>query len=416
METVLFVNIRPYKVERVRPIYAAKQLGYRVAVIADEDPGLDPGMIDDLIIADTYDMDTSLKKAVEYAGGHCVTGVMTWTDKDVELTAKIAEALNLPGISVDASKKARNKYLMREALKDLPDISPKYKRVRTLDDLKQAVETVGRPGIFKPVGGAGSKGIFKVDMDTDIQHLYAEMVETASPEHDKIYTYYPDEYVYEEYLEGAEISVDGVIQNDTVYITGAADNLVTDDYSLDYLEVFPSEEDSSTIEHIKETVETTVKALGFNHCAFHLEGRLTPDGFKIIEVAGRPGGGFIATHVIEHAAGVSYLEFIIKVATGQNIKDSWPEFDKISTQSVCHYEVLAEKAGTVKDLRGLDDVIEDEDIIVLVPLGNINDEITLPPKDFETCYLATAVLKGENFEGIKRTIARLEKKLTYRIE
>ncbi|QKY71674.1 ATP-grasp domain-containing protein [Lentibacillus sp. CBA3610] len=415
MQTLLYVNIRDYKVERVKPIYAAKKLGYRIALMADEDPGLDAGLIDDLILVDTYDMEESVKASVKYSKSHTIVGVLTWSDKDVELVAKIGSELGLHTMSVEAAKRARNKYVMRDALSHVPEICPKYKRVISFDDLKQAVNEVGTPGIFKPVGGAGSKGIFKVEDDTDIRELYDIMIESASPDNDKIFTYYPNEYIYEEYLEGPEISVDGVVQNNTVFITGVADNLVSDDYSLDYFEIFPSEKDDETVGNIKKCTEIAVKKLGFNNCSFHLEARFTPDGFKVIEVAGRPAGGFLASHVFEHASGHSYLEFIIKVAVGEDIRDSWRDFDKNSNQSVCHYEILADKEGVITDIRGLDDVMEDEDIILIIPVKQIHDEVVLPPKDFESSYLATAVVSGNGYEDIMNTINRMESKLKYRI-
>jgi biotin carboxylase len=415
LKTLLYVNIRNYKVERLKPIHAAKKLGYRVALMADKDPGLDAGLIDDLILVDTYDMEESVKASIEYSKRHSITGVLTWSDKDVELVAKIGSELGLHTISVEAAKRARNKYLMRDALSQVQGICPKYKRIVSFDDLKQAVDEIGAPGIFKPVGASGSKGIFKIEDDTDIREIYEVMITSTSPDEDKIYTYYPNEYIYEEYLDGPEVSVDGVVQDNIVYITGVADNLVSDDYSLDYMEIFPSEKDDETIENIKESTDIAVKKLGFNDCSFHLEGRVTKDGFKVIEIAGRPAGGFIASHVIEHASGISYLEFIIKVAAGESIKDSWPDFDKISKQSVCHYEILAEKEGVITDIRGLDDVMEDEGIILIIPVKKINEKVDLPPKSFESCYLATAIVKGKGYEDVMNKINRMNRKLEYQI-
>lgn len=413
-KTLIYVNIRPYKVERLVPIYTAKRMGFKVVLLSDEDPGLDKRIIDDLLLVDTYNMEYVVNVSKEYAKTHRISGVLTWTDKDVELVAKIGEALSLPTISVDAAKNSRNKYLMRNTLMNrVADLCPDFRRVTTYDHFKKAVDKLGYPGIFKPVGASGSKNIFKIERDTNLHEMYETMVESTSPVDDKIYSYYPNEYIYEEYLNGPEVSVDGLVQNGTVYITGVADNLVTEDFSLDYLEIFPSEKSDETIGLIKDGVNRTITALEFNNCSFHLEGRLTSDGFKIIEVAGRPGGGFLATHVIGHAAGISYLEFIIKVATGENIEDSWVDFDTISTRSVCHYEVISKKEGVVDGLHGLDDVIEDENVIVIVPLRNIGDRIFLPPKDFETCYLATTILKGNNFKEVQKTIQRLENKLNY---
>ena len=45
-----------------------------------------------------------------------------------------------------------------------------------------------------------------------------------------------------------------------------------------------------------------------DHCAFHLEGRLTESGFKVIEIAARPAGGFITSHLIRLSSGHSFIE------------------------------------------------------------------------------------------------------------
>ena len=37
METLLFINLRSHKVERIQPIIEAKNLGYRVVLMADKD-------------------------------------------------------------------------------------------------------------------------------------------------------------------------------------------------------------------------------------------------------------------------------------------------------------------------------------------------------------------------------------------
>ena len=59
METLLFINIRSHKVERVQPIIEAKNLGYRVVLMADKNPKLIGKLVDELII-DSYDIQKRL--------------------------------------------------------------------------------------------------------------------------------------------------------------------------------------------------------------------------------------------------------------------------------------------------------------------------------------------------------------------
>ena len=59
METLLFINIS-HKVERVQPIIEAKNLGYRVVLMADKNPKLIGKLVDELIIIDSYDIQKRL--------------------------------------------------------------------------------------------------------------------------------------------------------------------------------------------------------------------------------------------------------------------------------------------------------------------------------------------------------------------
>lgn len=56
----MFINIRSHKVERVQPIIEAKNLGYRVVLMADKNPKLIGKLVDELIIIDSYDIQKRL--------------------------------------------------------------------------------------------------------------------------------------------------------------------------------------------------------------------------------------------------------------------------------------------------------------------------------------------------------------------
>ena len=93
MKRILFINLRSHYVERMEPLYAAKKLGVEVVLLADIKPQIDDGYIseDNFIITDTYDMANALQKVIEFAKDKPIDGVLTWSDRDVELVSLIAE-------------------------------------------------------------------------------------------------------------------------------------------------------------------------------------------------------------------------------------------------------------------------------------------------------------------------------------
>ncbi|HAR6232549.1 TPA: ATP-grasp domain-containing protein [Staphylococcus pseudintermedius] len=403
MKTLLFINLRSHKVERIAPVIEAKRQGYRVVLMTDHDPQLIDSGLDEVIEIDTYDETAVVEAVIAYHQQHHLSGILTWSDKDVELVAQLNDRLQLPGIPVSHVKNARNKYLMRMAFDQVPDISPDYESVRSEVDLRHAVARIGTPGILKPVGASGSKGIFKIESEECIEYVYETLRHATSPERDKVYHYYPNDYIYEGYLVGEEVSVEGVVQNGEVRIAGITDKAVTPEYSLEYIAIFPSDKNAALQQEIKTKATQAIQSLGIDHCAFHLEGRVTKDGFKVIESAARPGGGFIASHLIPGASGHSYIEKILDVAVGNDVTENWPTFDQTS-KKMCFYSVMAEQAGIFKGVQGLDRLVEIPGVHYVVSLKNYGDSVILPPEHFSSCFVLNIVFEAESTEAVQQKI------------
>ncbi|EIE3589056.1 ATP-grasp domain-containing protein [Staphylococcus pseudintermedius] len=403
MKTLLFINLRSHKVERIAPVIEAKRQGYRVVLMTDHDPQLIDSGLDEVIEIDTYDETAVVEAVIAYHQQHHLSGILTWSDKDVELVAQLNDRLQLPGIPVSHVKNARNKYLMRMAFGQVPDISPDYENVRSEVDLRHAVARIGTPGILKPVGASGSKGIFKIESEECIEYVYETLRHATSPERDKVYHYYPNDYIYEGYLVGEEVSVEGVVQNGEVRIAGITDKAVTPEYSLEYIAIFPSDKNAALQQEIKTKATQAIQSLGIDHCAFHLEGRVTKDGFKVIESAARPGGGFIASHLIPGASGHSYIEKILDVAVGNDVTENWPTFDQTS-KKMCFYSVMAEQAGIFKGVQGLDRLVEIPGVHYVVSLKNYGDSVILPPEHFSSCFVLNIVFEAESTEAVQQKI------------
>ncbi|EJO7108529.1 ATP-grasp domain-containing protein [Staphylococcus pseudintermedius] len=403
MKTLLFINLRSHKVERIAPVIEAKRQGYRVVLMTDHDPQLIDSGLDEVIEIDTYDETAVVEAVIAYHQQHHLSGILTWSDKDVELVAQLNDRLQLPGIPVSHVKNARNKYLMRMAFDQVPDISPDYENVRSEVDLRHAVARIGTPGILKPVGASGSKGIFKIESEECIEYVYETLRHATSPERDKVYHYYPNDYIYEGYLVGEEVSVEGVVQNGEVRIAGITDKAVTPEYSLEYIAIFPSDKNAALQQEIKTKATQAIQSLGIDHCAFHLEGRVTKDGFKVIESAARPGGGFIASHLIPGASGHSYIEKILDVAVGNDVTENWPTFDQTS-KKMCFYSVMAEQAGIFKGVQGLDCLVEIPGVHYVVSLKNYGDSVILPPEHFSSCFVLNIVFEAESTEAVQQKI------------
>src|SRR5207249_382108 len=197
-------------------------------------------LIKELVIVDSFDGDRARALAQELARRHDLRGVASWTESDVELVASIATMLGLPSMPVSAARKARNKFVMKQALAHIDGLVPRFALVRTTEDLAAAVESVGLPAVVKPTGASGSTGIFELRRPADLEPALAHLRRIARPDFDSVFRYFGAEFIFEELVAGPEVSVEGFVAGGRTLVVGITDKWTTDPFHLEYQHVFPT--------------------------------------------------------------------------------------------------------------------------------------------------------------------------------
>jgi biotin carboxylase len=385
---VLYVNLRRIPREGFESLLAARRLGYDVVMIARS--GMVPDwarpLVDDLILVDTFDRDASLAAARDLVARHPVHGVANWTEIDVELVAHIAQALDLPGISPEAARRCRNKFAMKQALAHLDGVLPRFARVTSLDELERAIATIGYPAVVKPTGGSGSKGIFELHGADDLEPAVHHLLRIAHPDFDAVFRQFPGELIVEEFLEGDEFSVEAFVQEGRVEIVGVTDKVTSPGFHLELRHVFPSGLDASALAAIGEGTRLVATTLGMDFCSVHLEAKIGKGGFRFIEVAARPAGDYIATHVVPLASGVPYFENVVRVAVGLPLAIE-PTLSFVAGVRFA----LADRPGIFQSVEGVETLLERpgyDHVFLEVPTGS---EVKLPPEYFTSQRVAAVI-------------------------
>src|SRR5207253_9918935 len=122
--------------------------------------------------------------------------------------------------------------------------------------------------------------------------------------------------IVEEFLDDDEFSVEAFVQDGRVEIVGVTDKVTSPGFHLELRHVFPSGLDAKGLAAIEEGTRLVATTLGMDFCSVHLEAKLGRGGFRFAEVAARPAGDYIATHVLPLASGVHYLENAVRAAVG----------------------------------------------------------------------------------------------------
>lgn len=187
---------------------------------------------------------------------------------------------------------------------------PHFVICRNIDEIEAAVSSIGYPCIVKPCSMWGSRGVSKVNRPEDI-----DFAKTFAAGNSRQGT-----YIVEECMTGIEVSVEGLFSNGKAHVLAIADKELQqhDNYRVTTQINYTAALTENILHEIKNLVANAGKALGFVSGALHAECMVTTEGVKMIEMAGRPGGGHIFGVIVEAVSGVSMPKAYTEILLGNS--------------------------------------------------------------------------------------------------
>lgn len=228
------------------------------------------------------------------------------SDVAAPTVAYVAEQMGLPGNSYEASLRANNKFLMREAFSKAGIRCPKYQLVTSPDEAIPAEWTC--PVIVKPCDRSGSLGVLKVESPQSLVSAVKNALQCS----------FKRNAIIEEYIEGREVSVEFISHKGHHYPLTITDKVTTGAPHFVELEHHqPATLSLKLYEEIYDTTARALDALGITEGASHTEYRITSEGdVYIIELGGRMGGDFIGSDLVRLSTGYDFVKGVIQVALG----------------------------------------------------------------------------------------------------
>ena len=235
--------------------------------------------------------------------------VLTFSERQVPLTAAVTERLGLPGHRTSTAILLTDKFRQRERLRSSGVDGVRSAVLTGPEDWARCAEEVGLPAVLKPLTGEGSRSTYLLEREADGPQLLAGL---SGP------------MVLEQYLRGREsapygdyVSVESVISHGRVSHVA-----VTGKYPL--LEPFretgafwPSHLPEPERLAVRDLAARALEALEIRSGMTHTEIKLTDDGPHIIEVNGRVGGHL--TELYRRAIDVDLVELAGRTALGEDV-------------------------------------------------------------------------------------------------
>lgn len=329
-----------------------------------------------------------------------IDAICTFCEIAVPLTSRLCEAFSLPCNPSSAVDAARDKHATRLAIKraGLPSVqsimlpSPeklmnlpedgKYKSFimnMTSADLKHDVLArfggeIGYPLVMKPVSGAASIGVLKVENDASLEQAFIKVMRDMIHSHVQNGALILDQsddvedggtiewpsIMLEEYLDGEEVDIDVILTDGECVYHAVSDNWPCEEpWFNETGDNAPSVLGDETEHALQSLAVESCRALGLTTGVFHVECKATSRGPRLIEVNCRMGGGPVRD-INLRVNGIDLVEEQLFASAGipcnppyrlTNDSDATriPAHERPPLSCVAGYTVNAPKTGLVKE-------------------------------------------------------------------
>lgn len=351
--------------EQIQAYKTAKNMGLKI-VGTDIDPNA-PGFkfTDYSLICSTRNIDETLKTVIDFNKKYKLDGVFTIANDAAQTVAALTDSLNLPGISTHSAKLASNKDLMKNKFKEFSIPTPNFHIVKTYEEFIKKIPDLKFPLVLKPSDGRGSRGVLLIDDETDLMWAWSYSMKNSET---KI-------LLLEKFELGDQLSVEGIFIDKCFHPIAFSDrnyfNLSkTKPFIVEDGGVIPSKYKGKILDDISKLIQDAALSLQIDWGTVKADIVLSKNGPKIIEIAARLSGNYLASHQIPLVYGYDIISSIIRLSLGESIPNI---LDLPKPKCFLGVRYFFPISGKIKDIIGVEKIQNDSNVIMLELFRKIGD-------------------------------------------
>lgn len=323
--------------DAVHTIKKAKEHGIYVIAL-DGNPKADGfNYADESIVVDISNVDNVCKVIEEVSPDFTIPIPI---GRYLSTTGFVNDKYDFKGINYAATRYSTDKFLFHKKLEEhgLRNIQMYLVNADTnTDDID-----IEYPAILKPRYGSGSRDIFFVNSDIELEKA---IVEVRKREED---------FIAEQAVEGTEYSIDGAVINGKLEITLLRKKIITPipvRQPISSFAVVKDEEGSALYARVQAYMRDVVKALEYNNCLVNADLIINDREVFAIEAAPRPSGHNLHNVFVPLSTKVDIAEEYIKYLLGEPYNFITSEIEQIQIRFFDFNDVRIENVPEEKFLR-----------------------------------------------------------------
>ncbi|HET7017304.1 MAG TPA: ATP-grasp domain-containing protein [Streptosporangiaceae bacterium] len=327
-------------------------------------------------------------------------GIMTYDDRYTVAAAQLAEEARLPGAGLAATTACKDKWQTRKNL-NAARLGPVPARlVHSADQALAAASEIGLPVVMKPRALAASKGVIKVETLAQARHGFATAAAATVTEP----VFDAPGVLVEECVEGEEFSIDCVVYRGEVTPVFVARKIVGPEPAYEEIGHVVTTEGIDLLPDGTKFLQEIHEALGYRDGITHAELRVSPSGYRIMEVNPRLGGDMIP-YLGYLASGIDLAGAAADVALGRRPALHQTRARAAAVSFICpDHDLIFQSIEIPAQVR------DDPRVERIVPLVSQGDVLRLPPAGYLSriaIVITTGATAGACVEAMDATLAKI---------
>lgn len=372
-------------------IDSAKSLGLKVFVIDANPDAMCVPLADVFKKIDLKAKDEIASYALELKEKENLAAIFTAGTDFSASVAYASEKCGLLSHSYQAALNASDKTLMRACFDKENVPSPKFVKIHRNQICEvlnpEFVSKLSYPLVVKPVDNMGARGCRMIRDKSELLFSVEEAIKYSRS----------GNCILEQYMAGPEFSIDALVYDGTMTITGFADrHIFYPPYFIEMGHTMPTEISQEMYYQLVKTFADGVSALGLTRGAAKADIKFTENGPMIGEIAGRLSGGYMSGWTYPYSSEINLTRAAIQIACGdcpdelEKNRHALPLDSSLKLFQADSKIVSAERAwisipGIVKKIHGLDQRLNEDIVKNIFPRIKEGDKVSFPRNNVEKC-------------------------------
>ncbi len=269
---------------------AAQKLGLEISVGSNHHQSLSDFVPGASIFLDPDDIVSSVKSIVDFHSSYHFSGIVAAEDDFAILAAAAAETIGLVQHSLLGVSTVRNKGSMRKKLAGKEGSTIWFQGYDLSEDVNSIVKKIPFPCVVKPVSLSASRGVMRCNNNKEFVIAWTRLKKVLGlgglGERSGNST---GEVIVEEYLEGREVAVEGIMDEGSLMLIAILDkpNPLEGPFFEETLLVTPSRFTAIVQNNLISRTEQVAIILGLENGPVHAEFRVEEEKINLLEIAPR---------------------------------------------------------------------------------------------------------------------------------